>query len=191
MIRYVFYVFALVTFKVVFPARAQSLPVLVGTVIKIVDGDTIDVELTSGPIGVRLHGIDTPERGQPWAKESTAALAALVAGKEVAIEPFGRDHYDRMIGIIYRDDLNINLELVKRGHAWAYREYILSPDNTPAIPPRRIRNSARDRPKRILPPQDTSPSISIGSHPEPLTRRPSSVRARGFRFATGARRALR
>jgi endonuclease YncB( thermonuclease family) len=74
MIRYVFYVFALVTFKVVFPARPQSPPVLVGTVIKIVDGDTIDVELTSGPIGVRLHGIDTPERGQPWAKESTSCF---------------------------------------------------------------------------------------------------------------------
>jgi micrococcal nuclease len=55
------------------PVLAQdSLPVLVGTVTKIVDGDTIDVQLSSGPIRVPLHGIDTPERGQPGAKEATA-----------------------------------------------------------------------------------------------------------------------
>jgi len=107
---------------------AQDNPVLVGTVIKVVDGDTIDVQLSSGPIRVRLHGIDTPERGQPWGNESTAALAALVAGKDVAIEPFEQDRYERMIGIVFRGDLNVNLELVKRGHAWAYRKYMRKED---------------------------------------------------------------
>lgn len=48
-------------------AHAQdSLPVLVGMVTKIVNGETIDVQLTSGPICVRLHGVGTPERDQPW-----------------------------------------------------------------------------------------------------------------------------
>jgi endonuclease YncB( thermonuclease family) len=56
----------------------ERFPVLVGTVTKIVDGDTIDVQLSSGPIRVRLHGVDTPERGQPWGKESTGALTGLV-----------------------------------------------------------------------------------------------------------------
>ena len=76
-----------------FPSLNQAqdkLPVLPGTVTKIVDGDTIDVQLSSGPIRVRLHGVDTPERGQPWGKESTAALTALVMGKEVDIEPSPR-----------------------------------------------------------------------------------------------------
>jgi endonuclease YncB( thermonuclease family) len=101
------------------PAVAQNdLPVLVGTVTKIVDGDTIDV-----------HGVDTPERGQPWGKESTAALTTLVMGKEVEIEPFSQDRYDRMIGIVYRGDLNVNLELVRRGHAWAYRRYMRKEDS--------------------------------------------------------------
>jgi len=109
-------------------ACAQDSPVLVGTVIKIVDGDTIDVQLDTGPIRVRLHGVDTPERGQPWGKESTGALTGLVAGKEVAIEPFEQDRYDRMIGIVYWGELNVNLELVKRGHAWAYRKYMRKAD---------------------------------------------------------------
>jgi endonuclease YncB( thermonuclease family) len=109
-------------------ACAQGSPVLVGTVTKVVDGDTIDVQLSSGPIRVRLHGIDTPERGQPWFKESTGALAGLVLGKEVNIEPFEQDRYDRMIGIIHRGNLNVNSELVKRGHAWAYRKYMREVD---------------------------------------------------------------
>ena len=37
-------------------------PVLVGTVSRVVDGDTIKVELSSGPVEVRLDSIDTPER---------------------------------------------------------------------------------------------------------------------------------
>lgn len=116
------------------PACAQEeLPVLVGTATKIVDGDTIDVELDSGPIRVRLHGVDTPERGQPWGKESTAALTALVMGKEVEIEPFEQDRYDRMIGIIHRDGLNVNLELIKRGHGWAYRQYMRKVDSALCI----------------------------------------------------------
>jgi endonuclease YncB( thermonuclease family) len=116
------------------PARAQdSLPVLVGTVTKIVDGDTIDVQLTSGPIRVRLHGIDTPERGQPGGREATAALSSLVAGKRVQVEPFSQDRYERMIGIVFRDDLNVNLELVKRGRAWAYRRYMRKSDSALCI----------------------------------------------------------
>lgn len=110
-------------------ALSQESPVLVGTVIKIVDGDTIDVQLSSGPIRVRLHGVDTPERGQPGGKEATGALTGLVQGKEVDIEPFSQDRYDRMIGIVYRGDLNVNLELVKRGHAWAYRQYMRKEDS--------------------------------------------------------------
>src|SRR5262245_61791988 len=69
-------------------AYAEESPVLPGTVTRIIDGDTIDVQLSTGPIRVRLHGVDTPERDQPWGKESTAALTALVMGKDVEIEPF-------------------------------------------------------------------------------------------------------
>jgi endonuclease YncB( thermonuclease family) len=83
------------------PAVAQDrLPVLPGTVTKVVDSDTIDVQLTSGPIRVRLHGVDTPERGQPWAKEAAGALTGLVQGKEVDIEPFSQDRYERMVGTV-------------------------------------------------------------------------------------------
>ncbi len=149
-------ILALVLLKLVpaIPARAQDpLPVLVGTVTKIVDGDTIDVQLSSGPIRVRLHGVDTPERGQPWGKESTAALTALVMGKEVDIEPFSQDRYERMIGIVFLGDLNVNLELVKRGHAWAYRQYMrtnLVLEKSYVEDKTRLERCARDERARLL-----------------------------------------
>jgi micrococcal nuclease len=118
-----------VTLLLALPVRSQEqLPVLVGTVIKIVDGDTIDVQLDSGPIRVRFHGIDTPERDQPWFKESTDALSALIANRQVQIEPFEQDRYERLVGIVFRGDLNVNAELVKRGHAWAFRKYMRKAD---------------------------------------------------------------
>jgi micrococcal nuclease len=119
----------LVTLLLALPARSQEqLPVLVGKVIKIVDGDTIDVRLDSGPIRVRFHAIDTPERGQPWFKESTDALSALIANKQVQIEPFEQDRYERLVGIVFLGELNVNAELVKRGHAWAFRKYMRKVD---------------------------------------------------------------
>jgi len=53
----------------------SSSPVLVGQVVKVIDSDTIDVQLDSGPIRVRFHGSDAPERAQPHGKEATTALS--------------------------------------------------------------------------------------------------------------------
>jgi endonuclease YncB( thermonuclease family) len=107
---------------------ADDIPRLVGTVTRIVDGDTIDVKLSSGPIRVRLHGIDAPEKGQPWGDEASAALTGLILHRKVEIEPFKQDRYDRLIGRVYLRNTDINGELVKLGHAWAYRRYMTKAD---------------------------------------------------------------
>ena len=52
---------------------AQDTPVLTGSVIKVIDGDTITVQLQSGPIKVRLDAIDAPESNQPGGNAATAA----------------------------------------------------------------------------------------------------------------------
>jgi micrococcal nuclease len=111
------------------PAEPRQ-PVLTGKVIKVIDADTIDVQLTSGPIRVRFHGIDAPEHDQPWGNEAAAALRKRIAGKEVDVEPFQQDRYDRLIGIVYLGDVDINAELVQNGNAWAYRSYMRKADGT-------------------------------------------------------------
>lgn len=104
-------------------ASAQDNPVLVGTVIKVTDGDTIKVRLASGPITVRFDSIDAPESNQPWGKQATAALKARLDGQEVVLDVVTQDRYERLVAVVYRGDENINAWLVKQGHAWAYRRY--------------------------------------------------------------------
>jgi micrococcal nuclease len=107
---------------------AQSNPVLVGTVIKVTDGDTIKVQLSSGPINVRFDSIDAPESNQPHGAQATAALKRLVAGKKVELDVVSQDRYERLVAVVYVGDVNVNEQLVRDGHAWAYREYLKDKD---------------------------------------------------------------
>lgn len=84
---------------------------------RVIDGDTIDMRLDSGPIHVRLHAIDTPERGQSGWREATEALATLVAGKQVEIEPFEQDSYERPVARVYVDGYDVNATLIDQGYA--------------------------------------------------------------------------
>lgn len=99
-------------------------PVLAGKVTRIIDGDTIDVLLSSGRIRVRLHGVDAPERNQPGGSAASAWLTQQLGNKPVQLEPVSQDQYDRMVAVVLREDRNINRELVQAGHAWAYRRYM-------------------------------------------------------------------
>jgi len=111
-----------------FAIASDSTPILIGHVVKVVDGDTIDVQLSSGPIPVRLYAIDAPERGQLHGKEATAALSAWVLSKQVEIEPFQQDRYDRMVGIVRAGTIDVNAAMVRSGDAWAYRRYMKKAD---------------------------------------------------------------
>jgi len=108
-------------------ASAPQDSVLVGTVTRVTDGDTVEVELSSGPITVRLGSIDAPEFDQPWAREATDALSRLVLHRSVDLAPIAQDRYDRMVAVVFLDDFNVNMHIVQEGHAWAYRQYLADP----------------------------------------------------------------
>lgn len=109
-------------------AARSPQPVIVGTVTRVIDGDTIIVQLSSGPIRVRLYGIDAPEHNQPGGAESTTTLRSLVAGKQVSVEPVSQDRYSRMVAKISQGRLDVNAEMVARGEAWVYRHYLQRKD---------------------------------------------------------------
>lgn len=87
---------------------------------RIVDGDT--VELDDGT-RVRLHGIDTPERDQPYGRQATKALDGFL-GRSVYVEKKDTDRYGRLVAVLWSSDgTNINLAMVCGGHAWWYERY--------------------------------------------------------------------
>ena len=93
-------------------------------VTRIVDGDTVVVELPSGKDErIRLGGIDAPERDQPWGEAATRELRRQVAGQTVTIRWSKRDRYERIVGVILLDGEDQNLHLVDRGMAWHYKRY--------------------------------------------------------------------
>jgi micrococcal nuclease len=108
-------------------AQAADDPVLPGTVVGVVDGDTADIRLQSGMIRVRLHAIDAPERDQPHGAASKQALSRLVYGKQVNVEPIEQDRYDRLVARLWLDGLDVNAEMIKQGAAWVYRRYADDP----------------------------------------------------------------
>ncbi len=109
------------------PGRAEppreELPRLSGRVVGVVDGDTVDVRLESGMIRVRLHGVDAPERDQPYGRAARRALSRLVYLETVAIEPVEQDQYHRLIARLWLDGRDVNAELLETGNAWVYRHY--------------------------------------------------------------------
>jgi endonuclease YncB( thermonuclease family) len=96
-------------------------------VTSVTDGDTIRVALESGPIVVRLSGIDAPERRQAWGAEAQQALTRRVNGEEVMLEVVSQDRFDRLVAVVYREDAvdewNVNAWLIREGHAWVYRQF--------------------------------------------------------------------
>ena len=110
-------------------------------VVRVVDGDTIVVEVTgrtegpgagAAPEGeeqrVRLIGIDTPESVKPgspvecFGREASAAAKALLEGQDVQLvkDVEERDSYDRLLRYVYIGSEMANARLVANGYASAY-----------------------------------------------------------------------
>ena len=97
---------------------------LTGRVVRVADGDTLSVlDQNNKQHKIRLHGIDTPERDQPYGKTAWDALDSMVDGRTVGVVVLGKDSYGRTDGTVYLGDRNINVAMVAGGHAWWYRYY--------------------------------------------------------------------
>jgi endonuclease YncB( thermonuclease family) len=97
---------------------------LTGRVVGIADGDTLTLlDETNTQHKVRLSGIDSPEKKQPFGQHCKQSLSALAYGRTVAVEANKRDRYGRVIGKVLVDGEDANLEQVRRGCAWHYKQY--------------------------------------------------------------------
>jgi endonuclease YncB( thermonuclease family) len=107
------------------PAQASGAEtrILDGRVVGITDGDTLMLLVDRRQVRIRLAQIDAPESGQPYGKKAKAALSALAFGKQARIEVVDIDRYGRTIGEVSIDGIDVNREMVRAGHAWAYTKY--------------------------------------------------------------------
>ncbi len=99
-------------------------PVIFGSVVAVLDGDTVKVlDDAKGLHKIRLLGIDAPEKAQPFGQRSKQHLSNQVFGKRVEVLVTGTDHYGRQLGKILIGNVDANLEQVKAGLAWWYEHY--------------------------------------------------------------------
>ena len=98
-------------------------------VIRIIDGDTVEVIYRDEKEKVRLYGIDTPELGELGFEEATNATKHLIDGKYVYLSfptKHKRDNFGRLLAniFLYGSSL-VNKVLVEEGYAKLYKSTTL------------------------------------------------------------------
>jgi micrococcal nuclease len=113
------------------PPDLPSVPVL-----RVVDGDTVDVRLDGQVVRLRLIGIDTPEIVDPrksvqcFGREASAKAHELLDGQTVAVEADTTqddvDRYGRLLRYIWLPDGRLfNQEMIGQGYAFEYTYNVL------------------------------------------------------------------
>lgn len=111
---------------IVFPEETQGDLAGPYPVTRVVDGDTIVVNIAGEENKVRLIGVDTPEsvhpdesRNVPYGKISSEFTRNALEGKlvylEYDVEP--TDQYGRILAYVWLDDVMFNKTLLTEGHA--------------------------------------------------------------------------
>jgi endonuclease YncB( thermonuclease family) len=115
--------------------NANHHKLLKGKVIGILDGDTITIlDSKKEEHRIRLAEIDAPERGQPFGKKSKETLSNLIFQKEVKVYWDTKDRFHwktksketkkgRIIGTVYKNNLDINKIMIQKGMAWHYKSF--------------------------------------------------------------------
>lgn len=101
------------------------------TVSKVIDGDTLELQLGDKIEKVRLIGVNTPETVDPrrkvecFGREASDYAKKILTGQKVSLEfdlsQDQRDKYSRLLAYLYLEDGSLfNLDLIKAGYAYEY-----------------------------------------------------------------------
>jgi len=116
------------------PFKLPELPAITPgyyAVTKVVDGDTIDVNMNGKTERIRMIGVDTPETKKPdtpvqcFGPEASDYTHKTLTGKSVRLEadPLddNRDRYGRLLRYVYLQDGTLFDEsLIQQGYGFAY-----------------------------------------------------------------------
>jgi len=91
------------------------------TLKRVIDGDTIEVEMKGKPVRVRYKGIDCPEISQKGGQEATNANKKMIGSNVTIITDSQTDGgYGRLAANVQDGDSTISEELVRQGYCHAY-----------------------------------------------------------------------
>ncbi len=102
----------------------------VAKVIRIIDGDTMEILYKDRAVKIRLAHIDSPEaRGaQPFGSQAKKTLSDLCFGQQVTVYGQQYDRYKRLIAVIINPKKqNVNQEMIRLGMAWHFKKYSTDP----------------------------------------------------------------
>lgn len=106
--------------------NSVSAQTLYAKIVKVKDGDTVvAIDKEKKKYTIRLGCIDAPELKQNFGVSSKNFLEKICYNQNVIIKIKNKDKYKRNIGTLYKENLNIdiNLQMVSEGYAWVYNDY--------------------------------------------------------------------
>jgi endonuclease YncB( thermonuclease family) len=95
-----------------------------GKLVKVLDGDTVEVLHDGKAERIRLAQIDAPEKNQPFGQAAKRYVLERAVQKVVIVDVETIDRYGRTVGeIFFPDGSNLNKQIVGAGYAWEYKRY--------------------------------------------------------------------
>jgi len=105
-------------------AAAPATTAVQGRVVRVLDGDSLLLRIEGqGVRGVRIAGIDAPEKGQPFADVARRALLAKLDDREIRVEVVKTDFFQRLVGRVFVEGRDAGLAQLHAGLAWHFKRY--------------------------------------------------------------------
>ncbi len=126
-------------------AAGPATTAVFGRVVRVQDGDSFLLLADGRETGVRIAGIDAPERRQAFADVSRRALRTKIERHDVRVEAVKTDPFGRIVGRVFLDERDVGLAQLHDGLAWHFVRY--DADLAPAERKRyaQAERSARER----------------------------------------------
>jgi micrococcal nuclease len=108
----------------------QSVPPLESfsaRVVAVLDGDSFEVLRNGRRTGVRLFGVDCPERGQPFSDRAKRFTSERIFNRTVRMDVRDIDRFGRRVSRVTVDGRDMGLELLRAGLAWHFTRYSRDP----------------------------------------------------------------
>ena len=109
-------------------------------VIRIIDGDTVEIKYKGKLTSVQLFGVNAPETvrsgkpPEPYGEEAAAYLQKILLDDSIYLrfDEHMRDQYERILGYVYRvsDGIFVNLEIIREGYGRVDTRYPFKHEDT-------------------------------------------------------------